>query len=115
MPKKTEKPKEQNKQTYEGKPANSLILLGIFSVAEASKKCTFERLVAECFSLSPKTFSFNAYPHWPDARKLDRPLRALRDDGLVSGDPKTQFELTKQGRVLAEEIARTFRQAKLEF
>ncbi len=90
-----------------------VILFSIYSVASDTGKCDFERLVRECFILSPETFSFSKYPEWPDARKLDRSLRTLRQRKLIKGDPKTFFSLTKSGKIAAEEIAKTFRQKKL--
>ena len=90
-----------------------IILFSIYSVASDMEKCDFEKLVKECFDLSPKDFSFSKYPQWPDARKLDRPLRTLRQKKLIKGDPKTFFSLTKSGKIAAEEIARSFYQRKL--
>ncbi|MFH1036464.1 MAG: hypothetical protein V1756_00135 [Patescibacteria group bacterium] len=90
-----------------------IILFSIYSVISDKGKCDFERLVKECFTLSPEVFSFSKYPKWPDARKLDRPLRTLRQRKLIKGDPKTFFSLTKSGKIAAEEIARNFRQRKL--
>lgn len=90
-----------------------LILFGINSIVGNKEKCTFERLIKECFTFFPETFSFSKYPQWPDARKLDRPLRLLRKRKLITGDPKTYFSLTKLGRKIALETAKTFRQRKL--
>jgi len=92
---------------------NELILFAIYSLAESSKKCTFEELIKECFSLFPKEFSFSKYSQWPDARKLDRPLRALRKRKLITGSPQTSFGLTSSGKKIAREIAKTLRQKKL--
>jgi hypothetical protein len=90
-----------------------LILFGINSIIENKEKCTFERLIKECFTLFPETFSFSKYPKWPDTRKVDRPLRLLRKRKLITGDPKTYFSLTKPGKKIAIETAKTFRQKKL--
>ena len=90
-----------------------LILFSIFSLTSNREKCDFERLIKECFTLFPETFSFSKYPQWPDSRKLDRPLRTLRQRKLIKGDPKTFFSLTKAGQKIAIEIAKTFRQRKL--
>ncbi|MBU0513270.1 MAG: acetyltransferase GCN5 [Proteobacteria bacterium] len=49
----------------------------------------------------------------PDSRKLDRPLRALRKDNLIIGDPKTIFLLTKQGEKKVAEILKALKQGKL--
>ncbi len=92
---------------------NDLILFCIHSVALNNEECSFERLVKECFTLFPETLSFTRYPIWPDSRKLDRPLRALRNEKLIIGDPKTIFMLTKEGQKKAVEIARALRQGKL--
>lgn len=91
----------------------NLILFGINSVIEKKEKCTFERLIKECFTLFPQTFSFSKYPQWPDSLKLDRQLRALRKRKLITGNPKTSFSLTKSGKKIATETAQNFRQRKL--
>ena len=90
-----------------------LILFSIYSVTSNREKCDFERLIKECFTLFPENFSFSKYPDWPDSRKLDRPLRTLRQRKLIKGDPKTFFTLTKTGQKIAIETAKNFRQRKL--
>ncbi len=92
---------------------NDLILFCIHSVISSSEQCSFERLVKECFSLFPDTLKFTRYPIWPDSRKLDRPLRALRDEKLIVGDPKTYFILTKTGEQKAAVVSKLLRQGKL--
>jgi hypothetical protein len=100
---------------YSYKSVNHLILFAIYSVCAKKPKCTFEELIKECFTLFPKTFSMSKYPKWPDSRKLDRPLRSLRKDKLIIGNPQTTFSLTKTGKKIAEGVAETFRQRKLSF
>ena len=102
-----------NTASYQKARITDLILFGINSIIENKEKCTFERLIKECFALFPETFSFSKYPHWPDTRKVDRPLRLLRKRKLITGDPKTYFSLTKLGKKIAIETAKTFRQRKL--
>ncbi len=92
---------------------NDLILFCIHSVNFGGEKCSFERLVKECFTFFPKTLAFARYPIWPDSRKLDRPLRALRDEKLIIGDPKTIFMLTEKGQKKALAIAKSLKQGKL--
>ena len=92
---------------------NDLILFSIYSVVTNKKNCTFERLVGESFILFPDIFCFEEHHHWPDARKLDRPLRSLRDQKFIKGNPRTEFTITKEGREKAEEVAKTLRQGKL--
>jgi len=102
-------------ELYKQKSVNDLILFAIYSVSTRKEKCTFEKLMKECFTLFPRAFCFSQYKKWPDSRKLDRPLRALRDKKLIKGDPKNYFSLTKNGKKSAEEIARTLKQTKLKF
>jgi len=90
-----------------------LILFCIHSVITENEQCSFERLVKECFTLFPDTLKFPRYPVWPDSRKLDRPLRALRNEKLIIGDPKTYFILTKQGQERATVVSKILRQGKL--
>ncbi len=92
---------------------NDLILFCIHSIVSGSEQCSFERLVKECFTLFPDTLKFPRYPIWPDSRKLDRPLRALRDEKLIIGDPKTYFVLTESGENKAVAVSKALRQGKL--
>ena len=100
-------------ELYKKVSINDLILFGIFSVAESKKKCSFETLTHKCFTLFPKVFAIQKYPKWPDTRKLDRPLRTLRDEKMITGSPKNLFSLTKKGKKRALEVAKVFRQVKL--
>lgn len=110
MPKKV---KAFDEELYKKVSLTDLILFGINSVIENKEKCTFERLIKECFTFFPKAFRFSHYSQWPDSRKLDRQLRTLRNKKLIIGDPKTSFSLTKLGKKMAIETARAFRQSKL--
>jgi hypothetical protein len=100
-------------ELYKNASINDLIIFGIYSLTENGKKCDFEALVGRCFTFFPKAFSFFQYPKWPDSRKLDRPLRALRDAKMITGSPKNLFSLTARGKKKALEIAKIFRQGKL--
>jgi len=102
-----------DQELYKKIRITDLILFGINSVIENEEKCTFERLIKECFTLFPKAFSFSQYSQWPDSLKLDRQLRTLRKRKLITGNPKTQFSLTKLGKKIALETAKSFRQRKL--
>jgi len=111
-------PKKKKKASFEEElykniSVKNLIVLGIYSVAQNGRKCTFEKLVERCFTVFPKAFGFSKNPQWPDSRKLDRPLRFLRRKKLIVGDPATSFSLTKKGEKVALEIAQRFRQRKL--
>ncbi|MBU3934860.1 hypothetical protein KKC00_02790 [Patescibacteria group bacterium] len=92
---------------------NDLILFSIYSIISNNEICTFDRLIKECFTLFPELFGFTRYPIWPDSRKLDRPLRGLRNEKLIRGDPRTEFFLTRAGKDKAEIIAKIFKQGKL--
>ena len=102
-----------DEELYKNISINDLIVFGIYSISSQDEKCTVEKLVNECFIFFPKAFNLAQYPKWPDARKLDRPLRTLRNKKLIVGNPKNTFSLTKEGKKIALEIARTFRQKKL--
>lgn len=110
MPKKV---KSFDEELYKKVRIADLILFGINSIIENKEKCTFERLIKECFILFPKAFSFFQSPEWPDSRKLDRPLRTLRKRKLITGNPQTFFSLTKDGKQIAEETVKAFCQRKL--
>ena len=72
---------------------------------------SFEDLLNECFTQFPTRFSFPHYA-WPDARKLDRPLRYLRDEKLLSFENDI-LSLTKKGRTQARQLGKLLRQKKL--
>lgn len=108
MPKKAFVP-----ELYKKASAHDLILFSVYSINSKKEKCSYERLVKECFYLFPKTFSFSEMPNWPDSRKLDRSLRALRKKKMLIGDPKNIFTLTKLGKKIAEDVGKTFRQGRL--
>jgi len=99
-----------NKKPLEGKYLNlglqNLILIGVFFVLEKKETCTFERLIAECYQNFPKAFSFKRYPEWPDALKFDRPLRTLRERGLIVGTVKDVISLTEFGKEKAIKLAK---------
>jgi hypothetical protein len=100
---------------YLDKSINNLILFSIYLVLEKKEKCSFEELIKECFTSFPKIFSFPKHSKWPDARKLDRPLRFLRKRKLITGNPKSHFTLTKAGEKIAEEMTEKLRQRRLSF
>jgi len=85
----------------------------LFCILKLEGKSHFERIMKECFTLFPEKFGFPQYAKWPDARKIDKPLRDLRRKGLIKGNPSTFFELTKEGKKQAVEITKIVRQKKL--
>ena len=114
MVKKSSKEKTAfDEEVYKRLGINQLIIFSIYSMVSDQKECTFEGLIKKCFTFFPKVFSFSKFPQWPDSRKLDRPLRTLRNKKLIKGDPKTSFSLTKSGKKIAQEIVTDLRQKKL--
>ena len=101
-------------EIYRRESANNLIIFCIYRLAVANERCTFEKLVQECFCSFPKVFSFSCLSKWPDSRKLDRPLRSLRKKKMIAGSPKDVFSLTKAGRKTAEDLNKIFNQKKLK-
>lgn len=93
---------------------NNLILFSLYTLSDKKKKSSFEEIMEECFVLFPEIFKFQTIKKWPDSRKLDRPLRFLRKEKLIEGNPNAGFFLTKPGRELSEEISKVLNQRKLE-
>jgi len=77
------------------------------------KRLKFEDLANKCFNDFPQVFCLKGYPELIDTRKLDRPLRSLRKDGLIKGSPDSFFSLTEKGRKLGEELSKVIYQRKL--
>lgn len=100
-------------ELYKRASIGDLILFCIYVLNEEKKECSFGNLTRKCFDLFPKTFRLSGYLKWPDTRKLDRPLRALRKQNFISGNPSTSFELTPKGKKRASKITESFRQGKL--
>jgi len=98
---------------YKDISVNDLILCCMSKIK--NEKCTFENLIEICFQSFPKTFGFENHPNWPDSRKLDRPLRTLRKDDLIVGDPKTSFSLTEKGKKQSVKIVKKLNQKKLPY
>lgn len=86
-----------NEKLYKNLPNDQLIIYALLSIKRKGEEATFERLVKECYSLFPKSFSFFRYPEWPDSLKLDRQLRDLRKKRLISGNNQSRFDLTSIG------------------
>jgi hypothetical protein len=105
--------KDSKNSSFSKVSVNELILFCIHAVVANNEQCSFERLLKECFTLFPDMLKFPRYPIWPDARKLDRPLRALRNEKLIIGDTKTYFILTKEGEEKAVVVSKILRQGKL--
>lgn len=96
---------------YQKIPVTDLILFSAFSLKK--EKLDFEDLAKECFDVFPAVFSFEKYDFWPDSRKLDRPLRILREKEFIEGDPATFFKLTEKGERVARDLTQKFTQGKL--
>jgi len=90
----------------------NLIVFVLYSFSRQGQ-LKFEDLAKQCFDQFPQIFSLRNYSKLLDARKLDRPLRALRRRGLISGKPTSSFSLTPPGKKLAEELTKVLRQKKL--
>jgi len=101
--------KKFDEKIYINVPKSHLIVYGISSVMMQKEECTFERLIKECFTLFPKVFSMSRYPQWPDTLRFDRDLRKLREEGLITGNPRISYSLTRFGERLAKEIENTLK------
>jgi len=112
--------KKTNKIVYDEKiytniGLENLVLYGIYLVSKRGENCTFEKLVAECFSQFPKVFAFKRYPEWPDSLKFDRPLRKLREKGMIVGNIKDIFSPTKFGEQKAIETENILKKVNVIF
>ncbi len=103
------------KEFYQDLDINKLILYSIFSLSGKKTKAIFENILKECFLLFPESFSLSLYADWPDARKIDRPLRSLRQKGLIKKDFNNCFSLTKKGDKKIQELINYFKQGHFEF
>jgi len=99
-----------NEEVYKKILTTHLIIFGIYSVIQRKEKCTFEKIIEECFYSFPKIFSFSRHLEWPDSLKFDRSLRTLRENGLIVGNPKTLFTLTKFGENIAKTTTKVLKQ-----
>ncbi len=104
-----------DEKIYKNVGLENLILYGIYLTSEGGENCTFEKLVAECFSQFPKVFAFKRYPEWPDSLKFDRPLRKLREKGMIVGNIKDFFSLTEFGKQKVIEIENTLKKVNVIF
>lgn len=82
----------------------NLILISISSVIRKKTKCSYGDLVKECFELFPNDFSLSEHSQWPDSLKLDRPIRDLREQGLIKGSVRTFFTLTDYGKQVIKQV-----------
>ncbi len=94
-------------------PLPDLILISIYSLEQRGERCNFENILKECFHLFPKIIAFESIRKWPDARKIDRPLRRLRENGFLIKNSKKLFSLTRKGRKKISELSKGFYQKTL--
>lgn len=113
MKKKGKKLAPYEEKAYQSILVIHLIVFSIHSIIKKGERCTFEKLVEECFYLFPKAFSFVRHPKWPDSLKLDRQLRTLREKGFITGSPRTSFLLTKFGEKIAENTKEILKKGKI--
>lgn len=106
--------KKYNEEIYTRLNIENLMLVGICFVSRKGDICTFERLVAECFSQFPKVFAFKRYTNWPDSLKFDRPLRKLREKGLIVGSTRDHFSLTEFGNLKAVKTEKILKKVSMQ-
>ena len=104
-----------DEKIYTNVGLENLILYGVYLISKRKEICTFEKLVEECFSRFPKVFAFKRYPEWPDSLKFARPLRKLREKGMIVGIIKDSFSLTKFGEQKAIETEDILKKTNIGF
>lgn len=107
--------KEFKKEFYQNIKINDLILYAIFSLLNKKEDCIIENIMKECFFFFPDSFSFSLYRQWPDIRKIDRPIRFLRQKGIIKKNNNNIFSFTKEGEKKIQELIKTFKQGRLKF
>lgn len=101
-------------EVYQKMSICDLILISLYSFENRDQKASFEELLEECFTLFPQKFNFSNKADWPDARKLDRPLRMLRRQKLINGHPREGFSLSSKGQSVALKATNLLRQKRLK-
>jgi hypothetical protein len=88
---------------YESVPLDELLVCAVRRIFDSGEECTFERLVCEAFTLFPKKFGFQRYPHWPDSARVNKTwLRCRTDKGWIAGGVQEGFRLTPKGERVAQ-------------
>ena len=86
---------------------DELLVYAASRIIEEGEDCTFERLVFECFTLFPQSFSLKRYPQWPDSARMNKAwLRARTDRGWLVGSVQEGFRLSEAGLRIAKRVAR---------
>ena len=98
-------------EVYQKVSILDLILVAVFSLGKTEN--SFEVILKQCFDFFPRKFSFLKLD-LPDSRKIDRPLRTLRNQKLIRGNPQDEYCLTPKGKKKAMEAMNLLRQKKLK-
>ncbi|MCL6481569.1 MAG: hypothetical protein K6U02_07570 [Firmicutes bacterium] len=92
---------------------DELVLFAAKRVLDSGEECTVERLVYECFTLFPKSFSLPKYPQWPDSARLNKSWwRCRTDKGWLAGSVKQGLRLTPAGEEAVAAVARKLGRGK---
>lgn len=102
--------KNLDSAVYQKVSIADLILAVISSLS--GNEISFGKILRKCFELSPAKFGFSELK-MPDSRKIDRPLRLLKEHKFVESKDGNVFRLTKKGKDRALVLANFFRQKRL--
>ena len=89
---------------YSSVSLTKLTIFAISKIVENGEECAYERVVNECFTLFPKRFGLQRYQEWPDGARIKIEILRCRDNGWVTGNEKNGFQITSEGRRVAEEV-----------
>lgn len=85
---------------------DQLLIYAVWQILQSGEECTFERLVCECFTRFPESFSLKRYPQWPDSDRVNKAwLRCRTDKGWLAGSRQHGFRLTAAGEHVARKVA----------
>ena len=106
--------KQFDERIYSSISLTKLTILAINEIVGNGEECAYERVVKECFTLFPKRFSFQRYPEWPDGTRVKIEILRCRDNGWVTGNEKSGFQITLLGKRVAQEVLKDLQQERVK-
>jgi len=107
MTPKSIQPPQFDPNTYVRITLNDLVVYAMYHLHRQGRELASEDILAACFTLFPKRFSLQKYPHWPDAAVVNRRRGDCKHKGWLRGSASQGFKLTAKGLKQAEKVAKT--------
>lgn len=106
MTPKSIQPPQFDPNTYARITMNDLVVYTLRYLQKQGSESASEDIIAACFTLFPKRFSLQKYPHWPDAAVVNRRRGDCKRKGWLRGSASQGFKLTAKGLKRAEKVAK---------